>query len=42
MTSQRKLGMVETWSTVEKRAKRTLDITVKTTQMTAINLEGSM
>ena len=31
MTSQRKLAMVGTGSTVEKRAKRTPDITVETT-----------
>ena len=31
MTSQRKLCMVGTWSTIQKRAKRILDIIVETT-----------
>ena len=31
MTSQRKLDIVGTWSTVGKQAKRTPDITVETT-----------
>ena len=31
MTSQKKLDLVGTWSTIQKRAKRTPDIIVKTT-----------
>ena len=40
MTSQRKLDMAGTWSTVEKWPKRTPDITVKTTT-TKIPIQGN-
>ena len=39
MTSQRKLDMVGTWSTVGKRAKRKPDITVETTDDLILHIQ---